>query len=253
MKTIFQMRDPLPAGRRPPTSVSRPASCGLRPAACRSRGGFTLLELLVVVSIMIMITTITLVNVFGMMRGASYAAISTGITNALLLGRQRACMDNKPVYFYLLNATDYVLREPIGTINKADNTTLYDYYGDASGLSNAVIANMTDGTASTVTVVVLNKNPVEWKLFIGAVGTWNPSGGDQYGVEVFGQQKLPKGFSFTTPVPTPSLSCNARSVIFQSDGSVDTINGLSAFTITESNTTKTVTFTIAPSGKIDQK
>lgn len=269
------MSDTLPdAGDRPLAPV--PARAIAR-REVRRRAGFTLLELLVVITMMIFITTIAVVNYFGVMRTGGYAAVSNDVFNMLLMARQRACLDNKPVYFYLLDSTNYVIQEAFGTIAGISPMTdsdgynvYYDKYEDLSSYSgtnvNMSILNM-DRPGSVALVkaikggIIANggTNPVTgekydipaYSLHLQPTGTWQP--GDRYGAELFARQMLPKGFVFE---PDPlSVAQNQRVVVFLADGSVDTVNGLSTVVVREkigSAATNRVTFTIQPNGKVHQ-
>jgi prepilin-type N-terminal cleavage/methylation domain-containing protein len=254
-----------------------------RPAP-RRRRGFTLLELLIVVTMMVFIATITLVNYAHVQRVAAYGAVSHDVFNALLMARQRACLDNRTVLFYVLDSTNYVLRQSIGTITYIDpipDTISPGHPIDGSGRtfadafnpgltiqSNSVLVNMTQlaldarvysfepsGTVSAT-------NPItglpfsQQALLLNLVprGTWHI--GDSYGTELFARQTLPKDFEFY-PVPVAPYD----KVIFRPDGTVDTANGIGGSTrplivrergSIDPNGTNRLVFSISPSGKITQ-
>lgn len=233
---------------------------------------------------MVFIATITLVNYAHVQRVAGYGAVSHDVFNALLMARQRACLDNRTVLFYILDSTNYVLRQSIGTITYIDpspDTISYGHPVDGSGRtfadafntgltieSNSVLVNMTQLALDARVYnynssgVVPATNPVTGATFSqGALllnlvprGTWNI--GDSYGMELFARQTLPKDFEFY-PVPTPPYD----KVIFRPDGTVDTANGIGGsvrpLVVREKgsmdpNGTNRVVFTISPSGKISQ-
>jgi len=214
---------------------------------------------------MIFITTIALVNYFGVMRAAGYATISNNVFNSLLMARQRACIDNKPVFFYLLDTTNYVLQESIGTITDIDGAletdtppgggvVFRDRYGSPPVQSNSVIVNMDNPAEPAATVWKVEERDLQHRFVIHVLLTssagWNDNGrnNDHYGTELFARQMLPKGFSFQQSPGTK--------VIFQPDGTVDIINGLKKLVVQEilgnNNTARQVTFTIESSGKITQ-
>jgi type II secretory pathway pseudopilin PulG len=261
----------LISGRRPLTSDLRPLTSG-------KRGGFTLLELLVVVTMMIFITTIAVMNYFGAMRTAGYNAVSNDVFNALLMARQRACIDNKPVYVYLIDTTNYVLLESFGTAaivaNEAsapggNGKVLYDQYNDVSGfLSNSIIVDIDNlgtgaiswstGTAPSPTNTYLingDGSLVPDNLNYSTIHVtnnpacdfsgWKP--GDRYGATIFAPQMLPNGFVFVSP------STPGQSIVFSPDGTVKA--GISSLVVQETlkgDTTHQITFSIDPSGKIGQ-
>ena len=261
-------------GEAPSLSARGPA----RQKPARS-AGFTLLELLIVISMMIFITTIAVVNYFGSMRAHSYAAISNNIFNTLLMARQRACLDNKAVYFYLCNSNTFALQESIGTITDVSpsgyidpnapsgaSVVFYDRYGAPSTWSNATIVNMRNGYTATVwkcsydlnscdssyvysdgSTTNYIKNLSAWGLHVYLTDSsgWNVT--DPYGTALFAPQILPKGFVFVQNA--------GNSIIFNPDGTVDTSNLQNPpLTVTEQIGVppKTVTFTIDPKGTIKQ-
>ena len=60
-------------------------------------GGFTLIELMVVVGIMILVASIVVTGSFGMSRASSYLAAENVVYNTLQAARQKACTDGKRV------------------------------------------------------------------------------------------------------------------------------------------------------------
>ena len=243
------------------------------------RAGFTLLELLIVITMMIFITTVTVMNYSGAMRAAGYSAVSNDVFSSLLQARQRACLDNKPVYFYLLDGTNYVLQEALGTVAHIDpidtaypsmlgSKVFYDPYFDASAFSSntPLIDIDRPGTGAIVWMVQAGNNmqmtnPVTLALYPIAAcmlhvtnnlscdfSHWQE--GDHYGASLFAPQMLPKGFVFT---PDPlTLSQTQRLVLFQADGSVDTTDYLSQLVVQEVISGKQMKFTISSNGKITQ-
>ena len=283
MKTIFKIyRGRAVPALRSGTQRRNAAATANSPRS----GGFTLLELLVVITMMVFITTIAAMNYFGAMRSAGYSAVSNDVFNALLMARQRACVDNKPVYFYLLNATNYVIMESFGTIAKVDTNapagtfpgglTFFDPYVEASafrsnmtlinidlpGSGAIVCANPETGTLDTSNVNasggwILYQMPA-CELHVTnnlscASFAWNK--GDRYGTPIFAIQMLPKGFAFSKIPPT--LLQGQAMVLFQPDGTVDiTGDNLQLFYVVEMlkpDTTHTVKFSIFPNGQISQQ
>ena len=59
--------------------------------------GFTLIELMVVMGLMILISSIVVSGTFGMTRSSSYRVAEDIVFNTLQMARQRACTDGKRV------------------------------------------------------------------------------------------------------------------------------------------------------------
>jgi len=275
----------LPPATVPPSRL-QPSAFSLQPS---QSAGFTLLELLVVVSMMIFITTIAAVNYFGVMRAAGYTAVSNDVFNALLMARQRACIDNKPVYFYLLDATNYVMMESFGTLARVDNP---DASSGALGGSQEFYDQYVDSTAFSSNMTLLDidapgTGAIVWKAESGTLGasnvnasgvltlysvpacflhvTNNPActgdfskwtAGDHYGTPIFATHMLPKGFAFSLIQTTPDYLQKQAMVLFQPDGTVDIVNNLKGFMVFETlkkDSAHTVTFSISSNGAITQQ
>jgi prepilin-type N-terminal cleavage/methylation domain-containing protein len=211
---------------------------------------FTLMELLVVMSIMLIVSTILVAGYFGMTRAASYTAAETDVFNHLQLARQRASLDGTRVFFLLIDSNSYVLVHGVGTLTRKMEQTdgqthrFYDAYADLHEL---------DITNSRVRVWNMDKN-VDGEVIRIAMqpplsadeDTYNNSGekygriqysidlrprnssvawevGDRYGFELYPRQVLPKGFLFglqdlnTTPAND--------SVVFAADGTSSRVGG----------------------------
>jgi prepilin-type N-terminal cleavage/methylation domain-containing protein len=188
------------------------------------RAGFTLMELLVVMAIMLTISTILVAGYFGMTRAASYAAAETDVYNLIQLARQRACLDGTKVFFMLIDSNSYVLVHGVGELtrdmeNKSFNGRhrIYDAYADHFVITNAssklCVWNMDrnvyaddvninlveDGGSDTYpgsgekytrminTLDVVLPQPADYR-------SWKQ--GDRYGFELYPRQILPKGFYF---------------------------------------------------------
>jgi type II secretory pathway pseudopilin PulG len=102
-------------------------------------GGFTLIELMVVIGIMILLATIVATGSFGMSRASGYMAAENVVYNTLQAARQKACTDGKRVVVAFVKieadanteSDDYALVtvEAAGTIekmSKKDRTIFYD-------------------------------------------------------------------------------------------------------------------------------
>ena len=89
---------PATAAFNPLPSPLRLRVSALKPRTAPARAAFTLMELLVVMSIMLIVSTILVAGYFGMTRAASYTAAETDVFNHLQLARQRASLDGTRVF-----------------------------------------------------------------------------------------------------------------------------------------------------------
>jgi len=81
--------------------------------------GFSLLELLAVMSIMGLLTTLAVTSYFGAARGMARRGAIKHMVNTLTLARQRACMDNARVSVVLYNEVSGILDDDSGGTKKA--------------------------------------------------------------------------------------------------------------------------------------
>ena len=103
-------------------------------AAMKSRSGFTLIELMVVVGIMILIASIVVTGSFGMSRASGYIAAENVVYNTLQAARQKACTDGKPVIVAFVKHDEsggdssfaLVTVQAAGTISDVGSTYFYD-------------------------------------------------------------------------------------------------------------------------------
>jgi type II secretory pathway pseudopilin PulG len=268
MKTILIREQTHSLRAHPHTSADHSA------LAAR-RAGFTLLELLIVISMMIFITTIAVMNYFGAMRSAGYTAVSSDVFSALVMARQRACINGQPVIVYLRDATNYVFLAPMGTITMITagvdsddgRTVFWDQYGSPKLAQSNLIVNMNNPRYTAKVESAADDTTLPLRSYVNVDGIfdsvagvrggkivvnlspppigWNE--GDQYGTEVLSPSILPKGFVFETPTP--------NSVLFRPDGTVDIVNGISSIVVKEAigqSSDNHVTFTITSDGHISQ-
>jgi prepilin-type N-terminal cleavage/methylation domain-containing protein len=252
----------------------------------RSRG-FTLLELLVVVTIMIFITLIVVLNYFGGTRSAGYAAANRNVFDALMLARQRACMDGCRTFLCLLDSTNYVIVRSIGTISDVKPSDsvgqLHDYYSDLAAYAGAtngiMLVNMTrpsvTGTLKNATCQSSlitnyydyfgNFNADISKIAVTTpnIADWHP--GDTYGIELHTRQALPAGFYFCDvddtgkPQGSPPTHVTYAEVRFRPDGTLDSnsspqwlcaVEEVSTRNMSKFSLTNCVRFKIESNGRI---
>lgn len=238
------LQSPASGSRVPPDSVP-PSAFRLLPPP---RRGFTLLELLMVMTIMIFITTIALMNILGGTRSSSYAAGANDVFDDLMLGRQRACLDGTKTFLLLRDSTNFVLVRDMGTVCAVQNGTngpnsqLVDQYSDYTALLTTSLAGYRlvdmdrDAYADVVTSITssgtysmtnaLNPSP-GWNMLVYYIDIkpagpphvdWK--GDDDYGIELHAAQMLPKGFHFELGATLGSETPDFNRITFNTDGSV---------------------------------
>ncbi len=180
----------------------------------RFRAAFTLIELMMVMFVMALITTIVATNAFGISRASSFSSAEDLLYNTLSLAHQQACMNNHEVCVVFLDETTFVVVEGVGRATKeAKGSTIYDPYPQRmttySG-NNLTLWNLGKGEAVTkatlskgeftpkIPGVYIDKGTRERTYGFEAVkieGTGkNSLPGNTYGVETLSRQTMPKGF-----------------------------------------------------------
>ncbi len=109
--------------------------------AYKRRRGFSLLELLAVMSIMAMLTTLAVTSYFSAIRGMTRRSAVKHLANTLTLARQRACMEGTRVSVMVFNevagyddagnvkiAPSYVVCKEIGRISAISGGKLVDEF-----------------------------------------------------------------------------------------------------------------------------
>ena len=194
--------------------------------------GFTLIELMVVIGIMILIASIVVTGSFGMSRASGYMAAESVVYNTLQAARQKACTDGKRVLvaFVKIKADadtaidDYslVTVEAAGTIDKDEEVHSTFFYDRTSALANFqdtrsedAIWNLDTGVCvqgpftNSVSDIEGQPIPSETGTDVGAFGysttkvallgkdkfasaDWKP--GHAYGFQIGETQEVPMGF-----------------------------------------------------------
>jgi prepilin-type N-terminal cleavage/methylation domain-containing protein len=107
----------------------------------KSRHGFSLLELLAVMSIMAMLTTLAVTSYFNAIRGMTRRSAVKHLANTLILARQRACMEGTRVSVMMFNEVSeydaagkakvmpsYAVCKEIGRLSFVSGTELVDEF-----------------------------------------------------------------------------------------------------------------------------
>lgn len=114
--------------------------------------GFTLIELMMVMLLMAIITTITASGSFGMSRAAAYSAAQDVVYNTLQAAKQRACLDGKRVFVVFQDKDTILIVEGAGSITKVLATGFSDRTA-ALEISSAGNSGVTVWNLSTTTGV----------------------------------------------------------------------------------------------------
>jgi type II secretory pathway pseudopilin PulG len=217
------------------------------------------MELLVVITILGLISTIAVSSYFGITRAAAYSAAHDNLYNTLVLTKQRAVIDGKVTSLVILSPDEYVAVRAVGRISHVETGASYDAYADLSGaVSAGVEVYNLDATSATISQTVtisqtetlamddpFNSAPTPYPAtaykFAGA-GSSFFTVGDRYGFALHSKQILPRGYNFTNSVAFP------QEVRFNPDGSCAQADVIVVVeTIRPSNR---ITFTIAASGTV---
>jgi prepilin-type N-terminal cleavage/methylation domain-containing protein len=113
------------------------------------RRGFSLLELLAVMSIVALLSTLAVTSYFSAIRGMAGRAVRRNLTNALTAARQRACIEGCRVSLVAYNeaaalnaagtevkdrAAAYVVCRELGRVSFVRSGQLFDEFGDLDRL-----------------------------------------------------------------------------------------------------------------------
>ena len=242
------------------------------PPAWRSlSSAFTLLELLVVMSIMLVIATILVAGYFGMTRAASYTAAETDVFNHLQLARQRASLDGTRVFFLLIDSNSYVLVHGTGqltsdmdkNINANGKHVFYDAYADLHEITNKASRvrawnmgkniygdNVNIGMASDGPLPTFPGSAAGTKYYretfwfevdLPVAAQWSQwKQGDRYGFELYPRQVLPKGFYFG--LQDINTFPDNESIVFAADGTSSRVSGKNPPVETRTGVTKLYIF-----------
>lgn len=215
-------------------------------------GGFTLIELMVVMGLMILISSIVVSGTFGMTRSSSHRVAENIVYNALQAARQQACTDGKRVVVAFVNdrggaadANALSIIEAAGTITEDVSgkyiqdrcANLVKYTGareneDESTNADTVWNLRTGASFSGFTIKRDKDITYKTETLPGGNGKYSYtvtqitpksgldktfwSRGDPYGFQITQSQTLPRGFKigFGSPGASPS----DKLLVFEPDG-----------------------------------
>ena len=92
------------------------------------RGGFTLIELIAVMGIIVALALVVVGSYSGMTRAIASGQASRQVRDTLLLARQTACVRGVRVYCYILSEEEYILCRKIGTSSGKDSSSTDDRF-----------------------------------------------------------------------------------------------------------------------------
>ena len=219
-------------------------------------GGFTLIELMVVVGIMVLVASIVVTGSFGMSRASGYLAAENVVYNTMRAARQKACTDGKRVLVAFIptkaddddDIEDYALvsAEAVGTIASVENTSIRDrssmlaqFAGTRSedSIWNLKTGAYVEGPFTNILSDASGEIPLdadggrygyrmtELRLIRNEPGTSGRGSfkkdlwhvGDAYGFQIGETQELPTGFKLG--VGSAGGSPKGELVVFEPDGS----------------------------------
>lgn len=199
------------------------------PTVRSGSGGFTLLELLTVMAIMLILMTIAVGAYHGMSIGSGIRGSVSNVRMTLSLARQFAMTHRKRTYvFFNQDSTNshYLACAQFGEVDGTEDQgrPSQNFFFDNTArwgiddLKGQVIYNLTKEvqaplTANAVTSFTARlRNGVTWEV------------GNRYGMAVHDQEHLPKGFVFARPdwQPWPlQQEMRPMTVVFNPDGTTE--------------------------------
>jgi prepilin-type N-terminal cleavage/methylation domain-containing protein len=251
MSNVKQKTDNGDRGAERAAALAAPQAAACRPSCA----GFTLMELLVVITIMGLISTIAVSSYFGITRAAAYSTSHDTLYNTLVLTKQRAVIDGKMTSLVILNASEYTVVRAVGRISHL-TPAVSDAYSDLSGAVSdkpSEIYNL-DSTLTTISQSVTiqpetqtikdpftgTDYPATAYKFVGA-GSSFFAVGDRYGFALHSKQILPRGYAFASA----SFPLEVR---FNPDGSC--AEAVVINVVEQIRQSTNITFTIAASGTV---
>ena len=145
----------------------------------RSVGGFSLLELLAVMSIMALLSTLAVTSYFGAVRGMSIRSAKRHFENALVQARQRACIDGARVSLIAFNeitafesnskeikemAACFVVCKEMGRISYVSGAYLFDEFSELKQLFGTDSSSGSGDLSREGGIRLYNLNEGSWTL-----------------------------------------------------------------------------------------
>ena len=228
----------------------------------KRRNGFTLIELMVVMGLMVLISSIVVSGSFGMTRSSSYRVAESTVFNTLQMARQLACTDGKRVVVAFADkdnalsvvvATGTIWEDVKGAYIQDRCANLAKYTGSGvqvGGKSTNTVWNLRTGAKFSGFTLTSDKNIEPQRIpgggndkYAYAVSQLTPRSGfdksfwkkgDPYGFQVTQPLVLPKGFKIG--FGSVGSSPGGRLLVFEPDGT-GFVGTSSKTGITQSSTT----------------
>ena len=215
------------------------------------RQGFTLLELLTVMAIMVIMMSIAGASYYGMSRGAALRGSTANLTTALSLARQFAVNHRNTTYVKLWQDTtnaNYQVYIKAGRHVGANNSTVLELENSKFGameLNGGNVYNFTQDESGKIFSAQSTTTNGIWVMQIQATNNASSSllswgGSDIAAWTLRPESALTGGIAYNT-------SAYKKTLVFKPDGTVD--NSYSII-IKESRTAATKTVTVTQFGKV---
>ena len=143
------------------------------------RRGFSLLELLAVMSIMALLSTLAVTSYFSAVRGMANRSARRNFENSLVLARQRACIDGARVSLIAFNevasydtdgktvkdmAASYVVCKEIGRLSLVSGLYLFDEFSDLKQLFGEATSEDASSSSYRGGIRLYNLDAGSWTL-----------------------------------------------------------------------------------------
>jgi len=180
----------------------------------KNRSGFSLVELLAVMAIVAMLSTLAVTSYFSAIRGMASRSASDNFYNALMMARQRACIDGCRVSLMIFNeaanfdpasgkvsdlAASFVVCRELGRISYVSGSYLFDEFSDLGAMFQEGSAGASSKFAGTIKLYNLTEgawslvSPFVKRQKVGGANTVLPYSGKNDSIEAFALEKVDAG------------------------------------------------------------